>query len=304
MSASRLESPAVPAPALPRVRSRVWADFLALTKPRVNLLVLVTAVIGFHLGQEGGTPLPLLFHMVVGTFLVASGAAVFNQVLERETDGRMRRTRQRPLPDGRIGMAEASLFAAALSAAGILQLGLGANWLAAGVAAVTLLSYALVYTPLKRVTSLATIIGAVPGALPPVIGWAAARNALTVEAWVLFAIVFFWQMPHVLALAWMFREDYERGGVRVLPVEEPDGRSTARQMVNYSAALVPVSLLPTVVGLTGQVYFAGALVLSLALLLLAVRFAREHSTVRVRQLFFASLGYLPVLWVLMLANRA
>src|SRR5690606_27117057 len=134
--------------------------------------------------------------------------------------------------------------------------------------------------------------GAVPGALPPVIGWAAARNALTVEAWVLFAIVFFWQMPHVLALAWMFREDYERGGVRVLPVEEPDGRSTARQMVNYSAALVPVSLLPTVVGLTGRVYFAGALVLSLALLLLAVRFAREHSTVRVRQLFFASLGYL------------
>ena len=304
MAANRLESSAVSAAALPAVRPRPWSDFVALTKPRVNLLVLVTAVIGFHLGNEGGTRLALLFHTVVGTFLVASGAAAFNQVLERETDGRMRRTRLRPLPDGRIGTTEASLFALALSAAGLLQLGLGANWLAAAVAAATLMSYALIYTPLKRVTSLATIIGAVPGALPPVIGWAAARGALTIEAWVLFAIVFFWQMPHVLALAWMFREDYERGGVRVLPVEEPDGRSTGFQIVNYSAALIPVSLMPTMIGLTGRIYFAGALLLGSALLLLAIRFARERSTTRVRQLFFASLAYLPVLWVLMLANRA
>lgn len=304
MSVNRLESPAVSATALPDVRPRPWADFVALTKPRVNLLILVTAVVGFHLGNDEGTRLALLFHTVVGTFLVASGAAAFNQVLERDTDGRMRRTRLRPLPDGRVGMTEASLFALLLSVAGILQLGFGANWLAATVAAATLLSYALIYTPLKRVTSLATIIGAVPGALPPVIGWAAARHALTIEAWVLFAIVFFWQMPHVLALAWMFREDYGRGGVRVLPVEEPDGRSTGFQIVNYSAALIPVSLMPTIIGLAGRVYFAGALLLGLALLLLAIRFARERSTVRVRQLFFASLAYLPVLWVLMLANQA
>jgi len=185
----------------------------------------------------------------------------------------------------------------------MLQLGLGANWLAAGVAAATLASYALIYTPLKRVTSLATVIGAVPGALPPMIGWAAARGSLSLEAWVLFAIVFFWQMPHVLAISWMYREDYERGGIQVLPVGDPNGRSTALQMVNYAAALLPVSLLPTIVGLAGRVYFAGAIVLGLAMLALAIRFALDRTSTRARQLFMASLVYLPLLWVLMLANR-
>ena len=292
------------AAALAVVRPSPWSDFFALTKPRVNLLVLVTAVVGFHLGNTAGTSHALLVHTVLGTFLVASGAAVFNQVLERETDSRMRRTRSRPLPDGRLGLGEASLFATALSVIGLLELGFGANWLAAGVAAVTLVSYVLVYTPLKRVTSLATIVGAVPGALPPVIGWAAARGSLTVEAGVLFAIVFFWQLPHVLAIAWMFREDYERGAVRVLPVEEPDGRSTSLQIVNYAAALVPVSLLPTVVGLAGRVYFVGALALGIGVLLLAIRFARGRSGAHAKQLFYGSLAYLPVLWVLMLADRA
>ena len=207
--------------------SRAWADYVTLIKPRVNLLVLVTTVIGFHLGNLGGTDLPLLFNTVVGTFLVASGAAAFNQVLERDVDARMRRTMQRPLPDGRIGSAEAFWFATALSAIGLAQLWFGANPLAALVAVATLVSYALIYTPLKKVTSLATVVGAVPGALPPVIGWAAARDTLSIEAWVLFAIVFFWQMPHVLAISWLYRDDYERGGIRVLPVEEPDGRSTA-----------------------------------------------------------------------------
>lgn len=282
---------------------RPWADFVALTKPRVNLLVLVTTVIGFHLGNRGGTGLGLLLHTVLGTFLVASGAAAFNQVLERDVDARMRRTMTRPLPDGRIGMFEAATFAGALSAIGIVELGVGANWLAAGVAAVTLGSYVLVYTPLKRVTSVATIVGAVPGALPPVIGWAASRGEVGLEAWVLFAIVFFWQMPHVLAISWMYREDYQRGGIRVLPVEDPDGRTTAFQMVNYAAALVPVSLMPTVVGLAGRVYLAGAVVLGAALLALAIGFAREHSASRARRLFLASLAYLPILWVLMLANH-
>ena len=265
--------------------------------------MLVTTVIGFHLGNRGGTDLALLLHTVVGTFLVASGAAAFNQVIERDVDARMRRTRTRPLPDGRLGVSESTMFAAALSLAGLVELSVGANWLAAAVAAVTLVSYTLVYTPLKRVTSLATVIGAVPGALPPVIGWAAARGQLNLEAWVLFAIVFFWQMPHVLAISWMYREDYERGGVRVLPVEDPDGHSTALQMVNYAAALVPVSLLPTVVGLAGRVYLTGAAILGAGLLLLAIGFAREHSAARARRLFVGSLAYLPILWVLMLANH-
>lgn len=284
--------------------SRAWADFVALTKPRVNLLVLVTTVIGFHLGNLGGTDLPLLFHTVVGTFLVASGAAAFNQLLERDVDARMRRTMLRPLPDGRLSSVEAFWFAMALSAIGLAQLWFGANSLAALVAVATLVSYALIYTPLKKVTSLATIVGAVPGALPPVIGWAAARETLSIEAWVLFAIVFLWQMPHVLAISWLYRDDYERGGIRVLPVGDPDGRSTAFQMVNYTAALVPVSLLPTAVGIAGRVYFAGAVVLGVAALWLAIRFAQQRTSERARQVFYASLIYLPVLWVLMMANRA
>lgn len=289
---------AVAAPA-----ARQWADFVTLTKPRVNLLVLVTTVIGFHLGNRSGADLSLLFHTVVGTFLVASGAAAFNQILERDVDGLMRRTMLRPLPDGRVGIVEATAFASALSLAGVLQLWLGANGLAALVALATIVSYALVYTPLKRVTSLATVVGAVPGALPPVIGWAAARGELSLEAWVLFAIVFLWQMPHVLAVSWLYREDYARGGIRVLPVEEPDGRSTGLQVISYAAVLVPVSLLPSVVGLAGRVYFAGAIVLGVIALTLAVRFAQQRTPERARQLFYASLVYLPVLWVLMLANR-
>jgi protoheme IX farnesyltransferase len=284
--------------------SRAWADFVTLIKPRVNLLVLVTTVIGFHLGNLAGTDLALLFHTAVGTFLVASGAAAFNQILERDVDGRMRRTMQRPLPDGRLTTVEAFWFATALSATGLAQLWFGANGLAALVAVATLVSYALIYTPLKKITSLATVVGAVPGALPPVIGWAAARATLSVEAWVLFAIVFFWQMPHVLAISWLYREDYERGGIRVLPVEDPDGRSTGFQMVSYAAALVPVSLLPTAIGLAGRVYFAGAIVLGVAALALAIRFARQRTPERARQVFYGSLIYLPVLWVLMLANRA
>jgi len=284
-------------------QSRPWVDYVALTKPRVNLLVLVTTTIGFHLGNVGRTDLALLFHTVVGTFLVAGGAAAFNQVLERDVDALMRRTMTRPLPGGRVGPKDAALFAAGLSAAGILELGLGANWLAAAVAMVTLASYALVYTPLKRVTSLATVVGAVPGALPPLIGWAAARGSIGLEAWVLFAIVFVWQMPHVLAISWIYREDYERGGVRVLPVEDPGGRSTAFQMVNYSAALIPVSLLPTIVGLAGRVYLAGAIVLGIGMLALSIRFAQHRTPLHARRLFLASLAYLPLLWVLMLANR-
>jgi len=290
--------------AVPSTRRQVYGDFLALTKPRVNLLVLMTTLIGFHLGTFGPLDPTLLLHTVMGTALVAAGAAAINQVLERDTDRLMRRTQSRPIPAGRLGMGEAGRFALSLAAIGLVQLALGANLLAATVAFATIASYALVYTPLKRRTSLATVIGAVPGALPPMIGWAAATGDLSIEAWVLFAIVFIWQMPHVLAVSWMYREDYERGGIRVLPVEEPDGASTSRQTVSYAAALIPVSLVPTLIGLAGGIYFAGALVLGLVLLALAVDFARHRSGLRARRLFLSSLMYLPLLWVLMLADRA
>jgi heme o synthase len=289
--------------AVPDTRRHALADFLALTKPRVNLLVLITTLIGFHLGAFGPIDVTVLVHTIVGTALVAGGAAALNQVLERDSDRLMRRTRSRPLPAGRLRMGEAGWFALALAAIGLVELSLGANRLAAVVAFATIASYALVYTPLKRRTSLATVVGAVPGALPPMIGWAAATGGLSIEAWVLFAIVFFWQMPHVLAISWMYREDYERAGIRVLPVEEPDGASTSRQTVGYAAVLVPVTLLPTVVGLAGGVYLAGALVLGLGILALAIVFARQRTATHARRLFLASLLYLPVLWMLMLADR-
>jgi protoheme IX farnesyltransferase len=289
--------------AAPAAHPRPWADFVTLTKPRVNVLVLFTALVGLYLGGNADVALGRLLHTVIGTFLVASGAAAFNQVFERDVDSRMRRTAMRPLPAGRLGVAEATWFAAALSAAGLIELALGANLLAAGVALATLVSYALIYTPLKRYTSLSTVVGAVPGALPPLIGWAAAQNTLGAEAWSLFGIVFFWQMPHVLAISWMHREDYARGGIRVLPVLEPDGASTARQMISYSAAAIPVSLVPTLVGMAGGIYFAGAFVLSGTMLALSVEFARHRSIARARRLFFATLVYLPAILVLLVADR-
>jgi protoheme IX farnesyltransferase len=293
-----------PPPASLDVRAlngRALFDFLSLTKPRVNVLVVFTTLVGFLVAAPD-VDLLLLLHTLVGTTLVASGAAALNNVFERDIDRRMRRTRTRPLPDSRLGVAEASWFAAALSVAGIAQLALGTTLTAAAVAAVTLASYVFIYTPLKRVTSLSTVVGAVPGALPPVIGWTAATGYLSVEAAILFAIVFLWQMPHVLAVSWLYREDYERGGIRVLPVVEPDGASTARQAVAYSAALVPVSLLPSLVGLAGTTYLAGAFAASVALVAASGHFARARTTPRARRLFLTSLLYLPLLWVLLLGD--
>jgi protoheme IX farnesyltransferase len=278
------------------------ADFLALTKPRLNLLVVATTLAGYYLGARH-SDLARLSSTLVGTALVAGGASAFNQVMERATDGMMRRTRTRPLPGGRLRVSTAVLFACALSASGLALLATGANVLAAGVAAATLASYALVYTPLKSRTALATLVGAVPGGLPPMIGWAAARNVLSVEAWVLFAIVFLWQMPHFLAIAWLCREDYARAGLRTLPVVEPDGRSTARHVVLYASVLVPVSLAPTLVGLAGPVYFGGAAALGVAFLVMGISFARHRTNVAARRLFLASITYLPLLWGLMLGNR-
>jgi protoheme IX farnesyltransferase len=289
----------VPSPAAP---TRALADFVTLTKPRVNLLVVMTTGIGFYLGATSIDPWRV-FHALLGTGLVASGAAAFNQIYERDIDRLMRRTQSRPLPSGRLDVSDARWFAAALALAGLVELGLGTTWLAAAVAVATIGSYALVYTPLKTRTSLSTVVGAVPGALPPVIGWAAAAGSLPIQAWSLFAIVFCWQMPHVLAVSWMYREDYERGGIRVLPVIEPDGASTARQIVSYAAVLIPVSLLPTATGLAGTIYLVAALSLGVAQLGLGIAFARDHKREHARRLFYATLLYLPVLWVALIANR-
>jgi protoheme IX farnesyltransferase len=287
---------------IPTTRSRA-SDYAALAKPRLNVLVVASAMAGYAMAGGESARIGLVLATFVGTGLVAGGASAFNQLIERRTDGLMRRTRLRPLPDGRLGAAEAAAVAVALSLAGLLILAVGANLLAAAVAFTTLVTYAVVYTPLKPQTSFATVIGAIPGALPPVIGWTAARGALSEGAWVLFGIVFLWQLPHFLAIAWIYRDDYAKAGFPMLPVIEPDGRSTGRQAALYAAALLPVSLAPTLLGMAGQVYFAVALVLTLAFVGLALKFAATRSIPDARLLFFASIVYLPVLWVLMIADR-
>jgi protoheme IX farnesyltransferase len=279
------------------------ADFAALAKPRLNLLVVISALAGYLMGTvDGISALPLLATLA-GTGLVAGGASAFNQLLERDLDGMMRRTRMRPLPDHRLQPLEAAMFGALITITGLLILAAFANLLAAGVALVTHLSYVIIYTPLKRRSSFGTVIGAIPGALPPVIGWAAARGALTSEAWTLFGIVFLWQLPHFLAIAWMYREDYARAGYPMLPVIEPDGHSTARQSMIYATALLPLSLAPTLLGLTGIIYFAGALLLGVGYIYLSYRFVRTRAVRDARSVFFGSILYLPLVWILMIADK-
>ncbi len=289
--------------ALPEARSRA-NDFLALAKPRLNVLVVASSLAGYVMGGGDMSNAVRVVFTVLGTALVAGGASAFNQVIERHPDSLMRRTRLRPVPDRRLQPAESLVFATILSVAGLLILGAGVNVRSAAVALATLLTYVLIYTPLKRRSSLSTVVGAIPGALPPVIGWAAARDALSPGAWVLFAIVFLWQLPHFLAIAWIYREDYARAGFPMLPVIEPDGRSTARQSLFYCSALLPVSLVPTLVGMTGTTYFVAALVLGVLFLGLTLRFARTRTIPDARRLFFGSIIYLPILWILMIAGRA
>ena len=283
-------------------RSRA-ADFVTLTKPRLNLLVLVTTLGGLYLASPDGVRTSLLVHTLLGTALVAGGAAALNQVWERDTDRLMRRTSMRPVPQGRLGINEGTWFGVLLSSAGLIELTFGANAAAAAVALATSASYVLVYTPLKTRTSLATLVGAVPGALPPVIGWAAATGDITLPALVLFGIVFFWQMPHFLAIAWMYRDDYARAGIPLLPVLEPDGRRTGQQALLYAAALWPVSLLPALVGLADAPYSIIATALGLVFIALAARFARERSMAHARRLFLFSITYLPLLWGALVADR-
>lgn len=279
------------------------ADFVTLTKPRLNFLVLLTTAAAYSLGAQADSTIIDVAHTLLGTFLVAGGASALNQVWERDTDRLMRRTRQRPMADQRLQPMTGIVFGIALIVAGAAELAYFINPLSSLVALFTAATYVFWYTPLKTRTSLSTIVGALPGALPAVIGWAAATNTLSLEGWVLFGIVFTWQMPHFLAIAWMYRDEYARAGMPLLPVIEPDGRSTGRQAVIYTAALVPLSLLPTIVGLASSRYSFQALALGAVLMFLSVEFSAKRDMATARRLFFGSILYLPLLWALLVFDH-
>lgn len=285
-----------------RARKRAL-DFLELTKPRVVVMILITTLVGYYLGSREAGDYFRLLNTLIGTALAAAGTLALNQFLEREVDARMERTRLRPLPDGRLQPIEALAFGAAVTGAGVLYLTLAVGVLSGAVTAAIALLYLFAYTPLKLKTSLCVVVGAIPGALPPVTGWVAARGELGLGAWVLFAILFLWQLPHTLAIARLHREDYARAGIRVLPVVDPDGISTERQIVTGCLALLAVGLLPTLIGLTGPVYFFGALALGMLFLGCGMAQAVSRSVPAARRLLFASLLYLPVLLALMAFDK-
>jgi len=284
------------------VRQRA-VDYVALTKPRVVMMVLVTTLVGYYLGTEGTPSLLRLLHTLLATALAAGGTLALNQYAERDLDARMERTRHRPLPDGRVLPVEALVLGIALLVGGLGYLEIAVGAPAALVTTAISATYLLLYTPLKPVTSLCSLVGAVPGALPPVAGWAAARGTIGPEAWVLFAIMYLWQIPHTLAIGRMYRDDYARAGIRVLPVIDRDGSSTATHAVVNCLALLPVALLPTLLGMAGPVYFATALVLGLGFLWSAIGLARTRSLGDARRLLVTSLIYLPVLLATMALDK-
>jgi protoheme IX farnesyltransferase len=279
------------------------ADYVALAKLRITLMVMLTALVGFVMGSRGAVDFPALAAALVGTGLVAAGASTLNMLLERRTDALMRRTQNRPLPAGRLRPAEALACGALLTVSGLAFLAWRSGALAALVALATWASYLFLYTPLKTRTSLSTVVGALPGALPPVIGWAAARGTLDGGAFVLFAILFLWQIPHFLAIAWIYREDYARGGLPMLPVVDPEGIVTGRQAVANALALTLVSVAPAVGGMAGRIYLVGALALGVMFTAFAVRAAVKRTPAAARGLFLASLAYLSILCTLLIADR-
>jgi heme o synthase len=278
-------------------------DYLALTKPRVVVMVLITTFVGFYLATPGWLNWLLLCHTLMGVALASGGTLALNQYLERDLDARMLRTKERPLPEGRLQAGEALGFGVAITASGLIYLTLLVNPLSGLITAVSVGSYLFLYTPLKQKTPLCLMVGAVPGALPPVTGWAAASGQLSLEAWVLFAILFLWQIPHSLSIAVLYREDYARANFQLLPVVEPDGTSTGRQIVVHSLALLAVGLLPTTLHLAGLVYFVTAFVLGVAMLVCGVMLAKSYATGAARRLLFASLIYLPTLLVVMAVDK-
>jgi protoheme IX farnesyltransferase len=290
--------------AITRDRRRVITDLVILTKPRVVLMVLVTTLVGYYVALPGPADWARVIHLVVGTLLAAGGTLALNQYRERDVDARMERTRLRPLPDGRLMPLEALLFGTATTVLGLLYLAACVNLPSMLVTAAVVVLYLFAYTPLKLKTPLATLVGAVPGALPPVTGWVAARDDVGVGAAVLFGILFLWQLPHTLAIARLYRDDYARAGVLVLPVVDEHGGSTERQMMTGVVGLLVVSLLPTLIGLAGAIYFAGALVLGLAFVAAGALQARSPSSASARWVLFASLLYLPVLLALLAFDKA
>ena len=286
-----------------RDRRQLAVDFVALTKPRVVVMVLVTTLVGYYLGLAGSADYLRMLHLLIGTLLAAGGTLALNQYRERDLDARMDRTRTRPLPAGRLQPIEAWLFGVGLTMLGTAYLAALVGPLVALVTLATTVLYLFAYTPLKVRTPLCTLVGAVAGALPPVAGWAAARGDVAPGAWVLFAILFLWQLPHTLAIARLYRDDYARAGVRVLPVVDPDGASTERQVVLACVALVSVSLLPAAAGWTGPIYFAGALLLGVAFSAVGVVQALLPSPRAARHVLLASLLYLPLLLGLLAFDR-
>jgi protoheme IX farnesyltransferase len=282
--------------------SRAYA-YVALTKPDVSFLVLMTTAAGFYMGSRGAVDWLHLMQTVFATLLIAAGTATLNHYIERDSDRYMRRTASRPLPSGVLQPREASIFGVTLSIAGALDLYLVAGALAAGLGVATCLSYLLAYTPLKKRTVWATFVGAFPGAIPPMIGWVAATGSLDRGAWLLFAILFLWQFPHFHAISWMYREDYGRAGIMMLPVVDREGTRTFRQIILYAAALVVVSLLPALMGLAGVLYFFGALVSSTALVQVCLWAARNKTNTRAKWLMHATVIHIPLLLGLMVYDK-
>ena len=274
-----------------------------LVKARLTTLVLLTTLVGFYVGWRGPMDFALMFHLLAGTALVASGASALNQLLEREYDAKMRRTQNRPLPSGRLQPATVMIFGGVSATLGLIYLALAVNLLTSVIGAVTFVSYLFIYTPLKRVTWLNTAIGAVPGALPPMMGWTAARGELSGEGWALFAIMAFWQIPHFMAIAWIYRDEYAKAGFKMLSVVDPDGLRTGQQAVSHTLALLIVSLCPVLFKMAGNFYLAGALILGAGYLWCAIQFSRQLTLARARQLFLASIIYLPLLLAVMVWDK-
>jgi protoheme IX farnesyltransferase len=294
----------VPSLTATAVAEKSWHSVFAdLVKARLTFLVVLTTLVGFYAGTRGSMDWVVLAHTILGTALLACGAAALNQLWERDYDARMRRTQSRPLPSGRMQPETVLIFGGAASVLGLAELALGVNLLTSLLGAITLATYLFVYTPLKRITWLNTAVGAIPGALPPLMGWTAAGNGLSGAGWALFAILFFWQIPHFLAIAWLYREEYEKAGFVMLPSVDPDGLRTGRQAVNHTFGLLFVSLAPFVLRLAGPIYLFGALALGLLFLVLAFQFSQRLTARSARILFFMSIIYLPLLLGLMVADK-
>lgn len=289
--------------AIPAATTSRPMSYLALTKPDVSFLVVLTTLAGYYLGSRGSLDWLRMAQTVFGTTLVAAGTSALNHFIERASDAHMRRTASRPLPAGQLRPRDALLFGATLVITGTVYLALVAGSLACFLAAFTSLSYLCVYTPLKKRTSLATAVGAIPGAMPPLIGWVAARGTLSPEAWLLFAIMFFWQFPHFMAIAWMYREDYSRAGIKMLPTVDPTGDATFRQVMATAIILLPVSLFPAILGFAGVRYFFGAIVLGFALIQVCMWASASRTNSRAKWLMHATVLHLPLLLGLMMLDK-